>query len=482
MAPSSVEQTAIVLGGGISGLLAARLLAADGFKVTVIEKNQHLGGAVGAHELAGLVLDSGAESFATRSPAVSDLLEELGIADKIVLPQALGSWLYLPSGAKPALSTGLLGIPGSFEDPALRATLTFAGLQRAKIDRVLPASVGVQAQTLGELVRVRMGQQVLDNLVAPVVSGVHSTHPDKLDLDTVAPGLRDALLRHGSLAAAAAALRQAAPAGSAVAGVEGGMNQLSEALVADLHRRRVRMITGFDVIAVDYDPITKHWTLIQRSTDKGERAVAISSPHLVVATDGPTATRILGSHLPAASVPAVKAGPEVALVSLLVDQPALNRAPRGTGLLVSDQVTTVRAKALTHATAKWQWIAERAGKGRHLVRLSYGRADDHTMPLREIDLTDDQLITLGLRDASKLLGVPLGAQQLVAADVVRWQGGIPAARAGHRKKTEDFRAALAQLQGVTAVGAWLAGTGLVAVTQDTRKTISEFSQRIQPTT
>ena len=63
--------------------------------------------------------------------------------------------------------------------------------------------------SLGELVRVRMGRAVLDTLVSPVVSGVHSADPDTLDADTVDPGLRAALVKHGSLARAVAALRAA---------------------------------------------------------------------------------------------------------------------------------------------------------------------------------------------------------------------------------------------------------------------------------
>ena len=57
--------TAIVIGGGPSGLISARRLAAAGMRVTLLEQKHHLGGAVGAHEVGGLLLDSGAESFAT---------------------------------------------------------------------------------------------------------------------------------------------------------------------------------------------------------------------------------------------------------------------------------------------------------------------------------------------------------------------------------------------------------------------------------
>ena len=91
-------RTALVVGGGVAGLTAARDLAAAGLRVTLVEASDHFGGAVGAHQVAGLVLDSGAESFATRSTAVPELLDELGLADRVVTPDPAGSWLYLPEG------------------------------------------------------------------------------------------------------------------------------------------------------------------------------------------------------------------------------------------------------------------------------------------------------------------------------------------------------------------------------------------------
>ncbi|MEX3609516.1 protoporphyrinogen oxidase [Rothia sp. LK2588] len=471
--PRPSRESAIVIGGGIAGLLAARQLAQAGMKVTLVERRNHLGGAVGAHLVGKLVLDSGAESFATRTSAVSDLLTELGLGEKIVSPNPTGSWLYLPDGPHPAPKTGVLGIPGDLADPTVREILGRAGLRRAKFDKHLPASIGSSATTLGELVRVRMGQAALERLVTPVVLGVHATHPDTLELDSIAPGLREKMRETGSLATAAMMLRKASKAGSQVAGIAGGMNQLSEALVNDVIRLKVRILTGYDAIAIDRDPATGRWTLIQRQPEIGLKAAASSGKYIVLASDGPNCTRILGSHLPGAVVPQVGAGPEVALVTLVVDQPELDRFPRGTGLLVSEQVKSVRAKALTHATAKWEWIKDAAGPGRHVVRLSYGRASDDG-PLQEVKLYDDQLIQLALHDAQKLLGVTLNRSHLIGADVVRWNGSLPTATPGHREKVNTFREALKDLPGVTAVGAWLAGNGLAAVTADTQRVIEEF--------
>ncbi|MEX5298717.1 protoporphyrinogen oxidase [Kocuria sp. CPCC 205292] len=465
-------RSALVVGGGVSGLVAARDLAARGLRVTLVEAEDHLGGAVGAHQVAGLVLDSGAESFATRSRAVPDLLEELGLGERVVHPNRSGSWLFLPEGAVPAPDSGILGIPADPTAPRLRAALGRAGMLRAGLDRRLPAFVGMTERSLGGLVRARMGERVVDRLVAPFATGVHSAHPDDLDVDAVAPGLRRALREHGSLGAAAAALRRAAPAGANVAGLRGGMNALSETLVHDLERAGVKLVTGYDVIALDRDPRREGWMVIQRQPRHGHKTAVARGELLVLATDGTTAVRLLAGHEEDLQRFAPEPGPQVALATLVVDEPRLDGAPRGTGLLVSEDARGVRAKALTHASAKWNWVREAAGPGRHVLRLSYGRAQtDATAVPPEVALPDDQLIRLALSDASTLLGMPLRPGQLAGADIVRWRSALPRAGVGHARRVAEFRRALAVLPDAVAVGGWLAGTGLASVVADTRSQV-----------
>ena len=135
-------RSALVVGGGVSGLVAARDLAARGLRVTLVEAEDHLGGAVGAHQVAGLVLDSGAESFATRSRAVPDLLDELGLGERVVHPNRSGSWLFLPEGAVPAPDSGILGIPADPTAPRLRAALGRAGIGNAQEGLLAGRSIG----------------------------------------------------------------------------------------------------------------------------------------------------------------------------------------------------------------------------------------------------------------------------------------------------------------------------------------------------
>ena len=70
-----------VVGGGIAGLVAAWDLVGAGCRVTLHEAGERFGGALASHRLGGVVLDSGADAYATRSAAVPQLLEELGLVE-----------------------------------------------------------------------------------------------------------------------------------------------------------------------------------------------------------------------------------------------------------------------------------------------------------------------------------------------------------------------------------------------------------------
>lgn len=426
---------AIVVGGGVAGLVAARCLGQDGLRVLVLEAEAEAGGAVRGHTVAGLRLDAGAESFATRQGTVGALLRELSLP--VVSPEPIGSWVHLPSGDGPLPRTGLLGIPAHPWAPDVRRTLGLVGALRASLDLVLPRTD--DPRTLGALVRSRMGDRALDRLVRPIVGGVHAADPDDLAVDAVAPGL-SAARRRGSLARAVRTMRANAPAGAAAQGIDGGMHLLVEALVAQVESQGGQIRTGVTVDAVRR---AGDW---QVTTAPGIE----SAPRLVLAT--PKAPALLGL-----SVAATDPGAEVTLVTLVLDAPALDAAPRGTGVLVPPGSSDVRAKALTHGTAKWAWLARRAGAGRHVVRLSYGRAGSSE---------PEPTVAEALADASVLLGVPLHAEQLLGHATVRWSQALPRPSASHREAVEQVRAAVAELPGAAVCGAWVAGNGLASVVPD----------------
>ena len=151
-APARAQaRTALVIGGGIAGLLSALRLRQAGWEVTLAEATSVLGGAVSPRYLAvpsedehgavqeqTLELDGGAEAFALRGTSVQELLHELGIYERIMSPAAGGSWIHSAAGSFPSPRLGLLGIPGDLDAEDTAAALSAEGLERARQDRTAP--------------------------------------------------------------------------------------------------------------------------------------------------------------------------------------------------------------------------------------------------------------------------------------------------------------------------------------------------------
>ncbi|MFP3715114.1 protoporphyrinogen/coproporphyrinogen oxidase [Puerhibacterium sp. TATVAM-FAB25] len=494
-APEDVD--AIVVGGGVGGLVAARALVRRGLRTVVLEAAGLPGGPVRGGAFASLPsvpLDLGVESYAARGEAVTALARELGLT--VVSPAAAQAWGYAAGRTFPLPRAGILGIPSVPWAPDVRRAIGWPGALRGALDRVLPARL-VDETSLATLVRSRLGRRVADRLVTPVAAGVHSAPLDRLDVAAVAPGLLEAFHREGSLSRAVAAQRRAAPPGSAVRGIDGGIHGIVEAVVGELNAdaegwaeppdgdlAHAGVRTGQRVVGIERLPAADGGTADPHADDRGAddgaawlvttaAGARLRAPRLVVAT--PAVAGLLTPALGGAAAPTPEPGAPIALVTLLLDAPELDAAPRGTGMLVAPDATPgagpgagVRAKAFTHATAKWPWLAARvraaAGAGVHVVRLSYGRIGE---ALVEPDVAQ------ATHDASVLLGVDLTGR--VRDHLVqRWDGSLPPPTPAYRAALGDFVAAVGTAPGLAVAGGWVAGTGLASIVGHATGAVAEL--------
>src|SRR6185437_4951377 len=169
----------VVVGGGIAGLAAAYELR-DRAEVILLESTDQVGGKLRTSEIAGVPVDEGAESMLARVPEAVGLAREIGC--DIVHPATSSASIWVGDHLRPLPTGTVLGVPTT-PGPLLRSRiLSPSGVLRAGADLVLPRTRLPDDPAVGEYVRARVGPQIVDRLVDPLLGGVYAGRADELGL------------------------------------------------------------------------------------------------------------------------------------------------------------------------------------------------------------------------------------------------------------------------------------------------------------
>ncbi|NYF15268.1 oxygen-dependent protoporphyrinogen oxidase [Microbacterium sp. AK009] len=449
----------IVVGGGVAGLVAALECAKVGMRVTVLERDTRVGGVIRREEVGGVAVDLAADGFSTRGGVVAAVLDQVGLGDAVIRPEHGGRFIAGATGVAPLPAETVFGIPANAWAEDVRRHIGWSGAWRAYLDRLRPPLTIGQEQSLGRLVRTRMGDRVRDRLVAPLSVGGYAVDPDDVLVDEVAPGLNAALTRTGSLAGAVAAVRAERDGGEdGLAGLSGGMARIIDGLVARLFDFGVEIRTQVPV------------TGIRRTGDAGGRPwlvqtddEAIAADAVVVAVDEDGARAVLAHAAPQLASLAVDVAPTVPRESITLVFDAPGGAVDRPGPVVHAVPGTRRASTLLHQTGRWNHLRAAAGESGVVARVTFGGPGD---PPATAALDDAAAATMALAEASALLALPLDGVRLRGTHRYRYDQPPPASARGRAERAARARAALTAAPGIALVGAWLAGTGLAQVVDD----------------
>jgi protoporphyrinogen oxidase len=218
--PAAVRSVAIV-GGGIAGLSAAFLLRSAGLRVTVLEGSPRLGGKLAVSEVGGIEVDSGAEALLARREEGVGLIAELGLSDDLQRPGTTSAGIWTRGAVRPLPRRQYLGVPADLAELAATGLLSPEGLARARQDAE-PAAAGDESGTapetadgedssVTERVGGRLGQELVDRLVEPLLGGVYAGRCEDLSFQATLPSLARAAPRFRSLSEAAASLLPPVP-------------------------------------------------------------------------------------------------------------------------------------------------------------------------------------------------------------------------------------------------------------------------------
>jgi protoporphyrinogen/coproporphyrinogen III oxidase len=294
----TVRTDVVVVGGGVTGLVAARRLASAGAGVTLLERSSRLGGLVTTDHDDGFVIEAGADSFVAGKGSVLALARELGLDQQVVSSRSehRGSYVWWDGDLLPLPGGLLLVVPSRIRSLLGSPLLSWAGRARALADLVLPRSGGVDDESLESFVTRRLGREMLDRIAEPLIAGILAAEPDTMSLRASFPRLLEMEREYRSLilAARAAASRPTVANGlSHFASLAEGMGQLVAALAADSPGVEIR--TGVGVTGID-EPGSRGYRL---TLDDGSVLVADG---VVLATPARVTSGLLTGLLPEAAM------------------------------------------------------------------------------------------------------------------------------------------------------------------------------------
>jgi oxygen-dependent protoporphyrinogen oxidase len=431
-----------VVGGGVAGLATAFHLQRAGGDPVVFEREGTHGGVVAPPvEVGDLSLEPGPDSLVARKPWGAGLCRDLGLA--LVAPGTSGAFLWTDAGLVPYLAGTAFGIPGDVGDVLRWPGVSPRGRVRALADLVKRKRRDGIEETLGELLRRRIGDEATDLAIAPLLAGLHAGDVDRLSAAATFPELVHWERTQGSLIRGAQAAQRSArnaEPGPLFVRPSGGMRELVDALAGALGDR---IRTGAEVIHLSDRDV--------RLADDSEQVDAA-----VLACGAEAASALLGPAAPEglSSIHSVSTG----VVFLVYPSGTADALPDGTGFVVPRGGAPMTAA--TFVSRKWpdQRFADRA-----VVRCYVGGAGDEDV----LDASDDEIVEACARHLDAVLDLP----EPSASRVHRWWRAMPQYELGHLDRVRGIRETLPP--GIFVVGSAFDGVGVSDLARAAEETAAQ---------
>ncbi|MEM8922456.1 MAG: protoporphyrinogen oxidase [Actinomycetota bacterium] len=439
--------TAVIIGGGITGLCAAHDLAAAGHRVKVYEASDRWGGKVWSSPVGDRLVDAGPDTFLARVAPGRQLCEDLGLADELTSPVSAVPAYIARDGRLHELPAGsMLGVPTDLDVLRRGQLISADGIRAAEADLTMPSSLPADGGDLsvGALCRARLGDEITDYLIDPLLGGINASDIDHLSLRAGALLLASAVERGPSLMKEMAALRPATgptlgTPGTVTAppvfhGLPGGIARIVDTLVgrleADDHVKLHRS-----------SPVTDLAEVAGADDDVLITTPAFAAAELVRRLSPPAADEL--ATIRYASV-------AQATVELPIDADEVELDASG---ILFPRAGGTMLTACTWLSTKW---AHYRRPGTVLLRLTSGRfGDERPADHDDIGLTRALLADLGT--VVEIRGEP------TATRVHRWHRAFPQYMPGHGERVARIDEALAaDAPRVRLAGAAYRGIGLPA--------------------
>ncbi|WP_027417741.1 protoporphyrinogen oxidase [Aneurinibacillus terranovensis] len=468
----STTQKVVIVGGGITGLTTAYYLQKESrekglpIEYTLIEASSRLGGKVQTDYTGGFVIEKGPDSFLARKTSATRLIKEAGLEEDLVRNHNGQAYILNNDKLYPIPGGAIMGIPTKLAPFATTSLFSPAGKLRAACDLFLPRSnKGDEDQSLGHFFRHRLGDEVVENLIEPLLSGIYAGDIDRLSLMATFPQFHMVEKKYRSLILGMRSTTPKQPKSaenkkqtSAFLTLKHGLQSLVEAIDKKLDTNCIRKNSPVDKVVQTGEGYTL-------TLEDGSRLQADA----VVMTTPPQATRHALSDYPFTEILTEIPTTSVATIALAFPASAIKKDISGTGFVVSRNADyTITACTWTHK--KWPHSAP---EGKVLLRCYVGRANDESIVFK----SDDEIVSTVMKDLNKIMHIDAEPEFY---RITRWKQSMPQYVVGHQQRIEKLNQEVAaNLPGLFLAGAPYCGVGLPDCIDQAERAVQEVIEYLR---
>ena len=198
-------KTLVVIGGGITGLSTMYYLqkaAAEkslDVRLMLIEAEETLGGKIHTVHDGDFIIETGADSIVVRKEKITSFIEEINLEGQVVYNATGKSFLHTDHGLKLIPEDSMFGIPMSIESLAKTELISAEGKVAALKDFYTKNETFTKDDAVGAFLESFLGKELVENQIAPVLSGVYSGDVNDLTIASTLPFLVDYKNKYGSI-------------------------------------------------------------------------------------------------------------------------------------------------------------------------------------------------------------------------------------------------------------------------------------------
>ncbi len=446
-----------IIGAGISGLSAATAIqrahdAGIEVEFTLFERSNRLGGVMVTEHLDECLIEAGPDSFLSEKTYGADFCRTFGLGDQIIGSNDGERKTYIVVNNRLiAMPDGLMFmVPTKILPTVTTPLFTWGTKIKMGLEFFSKPPVTNGDETVGDMVRRHYGQEVVERLADPLLSGVYGGDADSLSVQAVLPRFADMESKYGSLSRGMLAARKKMAEMVKKAGpnytprplfssLKNGMQQLVDAVADYLPKERIRLGVGVDETTRN----ATGWTVTVNGSQQHFEAIIIATPAHAAGT-------LLGIVDPslAAELDGVSYSSSIT-VAATYNRSDLAHMPPGFGFLVP-KTEGRRVRALTFVHNKFP---HRAPADKGIIRVFLGGLSDQGI----LSLSDDEILSVVRRELREI--IRLDAQPRVER-VYRWNKAMAQYGPGHLDRVKRIRQRVASIEGLALAGNAFQGIGV----------------------